>query len=66
VRNQRCLWYLDSEGGDRLLEVLDIVSNTPERWITNLELDKEVAGGKMIKYQESSEKDCEGLRTPPG
>lgn len=63
VRNQRCLWYLDPEGGDRLLKMLDVVTNTPERWIANLELDKEVAGGKMIKYQESSEQDCEGLRT---
>lgn len=66
--NLDCIDYVDpSQGGERVLAMIDVVTNTPERWITKLKIDKEIAGGKGISLKKVTEEECrEILVFPPG
>ncbi|MGH8501297.1 MAG: hypothetical protein ACREVE_02270 [Gammaproteobacteria bacterium] len=64
--NLDCIDYVDpSQGGERVLAMIDVVTNTPERWITKLKIDKEIAGGKGISIQKVSEEECRGMLVFP-
>lgn len=66
VHNLSCVDYVDPEQGfDRLLAMMDVVANTPERWIAKLKIDKAVAGGKGVSFEEVSEEECQNLLVLP-
>lgn len=41
------------------------VTNTSERWVAQLRIDKEAASGKMLHFPEPTDAECEGLEIPP-
>jgi hypothetical protein len=66
LRMRGCIKRVAPEtGGDRILAMTDAVTNTEERWLTQLHISKAALGGRIVSPEPVGESECEDMAVPP-